>query len=286
MTWGQIRQILADEFPGLSVEQLNSAVEQGYQHILRSRTWPLLRKTTTFLTAAIENDGTVAATHASTGITGTGTSFTTAMAGRRIRIVEGQGYYTIQSVNELAQTLILDRGYEGDTTAASSYQIWVDLYTVAADCRMVESITNPRVGQEPIERFDEPYLEALISGWPEGETTHWAPSTDQRQVRIWPVPTESSGLIAQYQPTVTGFTGTNTGDSPLAWVTDEVILEAARGKIVLLAPYRDLKAAQMSAVLLAGLMKNLGEQEARREPTQQMRMASRFTRHRHARWLQ
>jgi hypothetical protein len=71
--------------------------------------------------------GTIALTNASTTVTGTGTTFTSAMAGRWLTVTDttkpGQGYwYRITTYNN-ATSLTLENGWEGTTNSGMSYKI-------------------------------------------------------------------------------------------------------------------------------------------------------------------
>lgn len=89
-----------------------------------------------FSTTAPHTTGTVAVTNASTTVTGTDTVWTSAMAGRRIRINGGEEYL-IGSVDTGAQTLTLTIAYKGTTDTAGTYTIYEPNYTLASDCEKV-----------------------------------------------------------------------------------------------------------------------------------------------------
>jgi hypothetical protein len=89
--------------------------------------------------------GTVAVSNGSATVTGTGTTFTSAMTGRQIVIddADGQVYYTVTYVS--GTSLTLDRVYGGATDTSSTYSIgeyYVEFPSDLAVLRTVRDIDN------------------------------------------------------------------------------------------------------------------------------------------------
>lgn len=76
----------------------------------------------------IYNTGTATFTVDSRSVTGSGTSWTSDMKGRKILGPDG-AYYKIASVTN-STTLILSQPFQGSTTSGSTYQIWKDEYVL------------------------------------------------------------------------------------------------------------------------------------------------------------
>jgi len=81
----------------------------------QDRTW--------YLVDAVYDEGTVAVTNGSPTVTGTGTHFTSVMAGRYFYLRGGDKHYLIDSVNVEAQTLTLSANYGGVTASGKAYMV-------------------------------------------------------------------------------------------------------------------------------------------------------------------
>lgn len=89
--------------------------------------------------------GTVTIAQGATAITGTGTTWTAAMTGRKIRIGTNEDYtFTYLS----GTTGTISPAYAGTTVTAATYTIYQDTYSLASDCDSVIDVvdlTNKRV---------------------------------------------------------------------------------------------------------------------------------------------
>src|SRR3990167_3310736 len=85
-----------------------------------------------FTTVAPYETGTVTATAESTTITGSGTTFTAAMVGRKIRIGSDQAYYRIKTFTSTTE-VILEAPYGGTTVSGETYSIYKDEYRLSPD---------------------------------------------------------------------------------------------------------------------------------------------------------
>ena len=97
-------------------------INNAFRRVAERRAWTWLQKRGQFLTATVYDTGTVAVTHNSTAVVGTGTTFTAAMAGRQFKIA-GSPIYTIATFTN-GTNLVLDDEYGGDTDATAEYQIY------------------------------------------------------------------------------------------------------------------------------------------------------------------
>lgn len=86
-----------------------------------------------FTTVAPYETGTVAMTNNSKTVTGTGTVWTSAMVGRKIRFNGENAYYRIASVASNT-SLTLEVVYQGTTDTDATYSIYKDEYKLPADC--------------------------------------------------------------------------------------------------------------------------------------------------------
>ncbi|MDI6732322.1 MAG: hypothetical protein QME16_00115 [Planctomycetota bacterium] len=104
-------------------------------------------------TIAPYETGTVTATNASKTITGSGTTFTAAMVGRKIRMGSENAYYRISAFVSTTE-VTLEAAYQGTTEAGKTFSIYKDEYRLPADCdvyKVMRQIENgiALVGIEP-----------------------------------------------------------------------------------------------------------------------------------------
>ena len=83
-------------------------------------------------TIAIYETGTVSVTNGSKTVTGSGTTFTSAMAGRKIRIKNENAYYRISAFVSTTE-ITLENNYQGSTDSALTYKIYKDEFRLNAD---------------------------------------------------------------------------------------------------------------------------------------------------------
>ncbi len=115
------------------------------QELIRSgKSWTFDFGTGTIDTVAVFDTGTVAVTLGSTTATGTGTTFTSAMEGRKIRI--NRIPYLIATRNSDTE-ILLSANYPADTDTGLSFSVYQDEYALASDVVQVIrlwDITNRR----------------------------------------------------------------------------------------------------------------------------------------------
>lgn len=145
-------------------ETLKSHLLRGfnlyYKDFNNRHPWPWREKTTVIQVVPNYISGTVALTQGSRNVTGSGTSFTTAMEGRFLKLDSDSELYEILSVTN-GTTLILKTPYL-KAASSGSYLIWKKYYDLDPDV---------------------PYLaELLISQWP--FTTDPIPKKDFNNVYL------------------------------------------------------------------------------------------------------
>ena len=84
-------------------------------------------------TVAPYETGTVTVASASKTVTGSGTTFTSAMVGRKIRIGTENAYYRISAFVSTTE-ITLEVAYQGSLTSANTYSIYKDEYRLPANC--------------------------------------------------------------------------------------------------------------------------------------------------------
>ena len=122
-TFGQVWQRVLLYAPGTPVPLVQQAVKNAYNRALSMHSWSELLQDGEKVIATEYSTGTVAVTNGSTTVTGSGTTFTSAMTGRQIIFddADGQPYYTVTYVS--ATSLTLDRAYGGADDSSTTYSI-------------------------------------------------------------------------------------------------------------------------------------------------------------------
>lgn len=256
MTWGEMRALLKQQSPDASLERLSAALNEAFEDILGRQPWRRLRGSQTVQTVAKYITGTVAANNGSQTVTGTGTAWTSAMTGRKIRIGSDTQFYTLTYVS--ATELSLDREYEGTTATGLAYRIFQNVVTLGEDVAAVREVNYPnlrQLGDATVSEFDgrDPARATY------GDPLFWAPHyrTDPNNppsveaIELWPSPEEVKPLVIQYRRVITGFDGTNTSDTPPAWVSAGAIRGLAEFEL-----FKDETALAHAERLILGMVQN------------------------------
>lgn len=117
------------------VTSQDTLIKQGIQMGLDRLTdadLPYLMTDGFITTVAPYETGTVTATNDSKTITGSGTTFTSAMVGRKFRVSGDNAYYRIAAYVS-ATEITLEVVYQGTTASGSTYSIFKDEYRLPAD---------------------------------------------------------------------------------------------------------------------------------------------------------
>ena len=281
-TWGELREELVMEFPGIDLSLLANWLTRGYEEILDSLQWVLLEGDSILQTTAPYTTGTVALTLGSNAVTGTGTTFTSGMTGRRFW-AGGEAVYTFTQTSATGGTL--DRPWEGATNATAGYSIFQARYQLGLAVKNLSAVQNPQLGAD-LKRLTSGEMARMQLAYQTGQPMYWAPAADTdettppvyHQIDLYPVPNSSVGLPFQYVLSPYGFDGSNTSSSPLPWVSTNAIVAHARARCLRsLGKFAEAQAELMS--YRAGLQQMI-LMETQRRPPDRIQMASRFTRHR------
>jgi hypothetical protein len=92
-TYGQIRLVVEQRYPGVSSDLRDHYIKERYRTILDELDWRGIQKQAILSTTAEYAEGTVALTNGSTTVTGTDTTFTSAMTGREFRVSGRDEFY-------------------------------------------------------------------------------------------------------------------------------------------------------------------------------------------------
>lgn len=297
MTWGQLRLTLQTGAPGVSFDLVDSYLNERYEQVLESTDWTGLKAHATIQTQAAYQSvlDTVTLTVGSATVVGVGTTWTSAITGKRFYRPGDTVIYVATYVS--ATSLTLDRIYEGNGTettavvyAGSAYVFMQHIYALPADCRSVVTVLDPISGL-PMKSFTADGLDACTGQRTlVGDSRAWAEYDDStetsppvlHQIEFYPPPLRSRGFPLEYLRAALGFDGGNTSGSPLPFVSSSVLLAGVRSDI-----QKYLKDYPGAMVYKADFERELSrlllDEHARRRVATTLKMASRFTRHRLAR---
>jgi hypothetical protein len=211
------------------------------------------------------------------------------MTGRKFRVDGRKEWYTF--TRTAATTGTLDRVYEGDSDSELPYHIFQNVYELPAGCSFIQVLNNIRTGLPLHIKTRRELDDISASRLSYGEPTLFMPSSDTpeasppvlHRVELYPIPQFAAGYPYTYQSIPTDFTGQNTGDSPLPWVSDDAI--AAFAKASILRHQKDGTGAQEEERQGMLFLSQISGNENDRVGPVQIRMQSRFTRHRARRWM-
>lgn len=204
MTYGALRLRLSKLCPGTDIEVVDGWIQDRYTEILDSLPWKRQETETIFQVPASYATGTLAATQSSNAITGTGTTWTSAMNGRRIRVNNTSEYYTFTYVS--GTTATLDRVFESPTATGLAYRIDQAIFLLPATARIVRQVHPLHNRNQPLELVTPGEMNRITAsrnwyGTPKYAAPTWDSATDppQLQLELFPapsVPDSSSSLLS------------------------------------------------------------------------------------------
>jgi len=110
------------------------SINIAYKDLQGRYRWHWLEREARFQTTDIYETGTVAVTKDSRTVTGTGTSWTSAMVGRYFNCSANEDWYKIIAVASTT-SLTLDKPYLEETLTGQSYYIWQKYYQLNTDVK-------------------------------------------------------------------------------------------------------------------------------------------------------
>lgn len=155
------------------------------------RPWPERKKESVITTVAEYTTGTVTVTNGFATVTGSGTAFTSAMAGRKFALSLSGPWYRITSRDSDTQ-LTLARVYQETTASGSTYTVFQDEYDLASDVDVSSALTILYGTDNALTLSTQADLDNRLVPGARGRPTHYAmvvPTTaGTRRVRFFPVP--------------------------------------------------------------------------------------------------
>lgn len=288
-TYGDIRLRFTKQFPGIDDDLRDGWIVDRYTAILDRLDWERRQVEAWLQTTAEYETGTVAVTNGSTAVTGTGTVWTAAMTGRRIRIAGDDEWYTFTRTGNTTGTL--ERNYEGTTDADATYSIFQNVYTLPAACKILDEIRSFQLDL-PLEKVSLTKLNEIDPsrnsyGDPEKFALWMEDTSDPPQMRVelWPIPEDSHGLPYLYTAEAPTLTGTST--TILPWVRPAALIEGISADACMLLAQKEpayLAIADRHELRFEARVLDMIRTESRSRGAEQLGMADRFVRHRQRRW--
>lgn len=145
-TFGQLWRSLLMYNPDIPAPLAQRWVNNAYRRVIDARTWTGLMCKGVLNVPAAYATGSVTVTNGSTAVTGNGTAWTTSMVGQQFRTGFMNPVFTITSVNQSAQTLVLDLPYGNPTQSNMGYMILTMIVSLGAMVKSVLWMVNQQMG--------------------------------------------------------------------------------------------------------------------------------------------
>jgi len=205
--YGTIKTDVLEQI-GIDDSDVEDVVEQALndilQEICQAYNFSWLYGDSSFITVAPYSTGTVTATEGSATITGSGTTFTSSMVGRKIYLENAT--YTIATYVD-ATGITLSTNYAGGGGAGLTYKIYQDEYSLASDVEDVLSMrqeNNPyKIQKRGIEFLDRYYPLRNAYGYPSLYSVTGYDSSGYMKVSVYPIPNQARNIYYRYKKRVT-----------------------------------------------------------------------------------
>lgn len=293
-TWGQIRLLLQQSFPGASLDAIDEKINSRYTLILSMLEWKGLEKSGMIETATAISAGTITVTQGSTAVSGTDTGWSSAITGMQLLVDGSSPLYTVTYVD--ATHLTLDRPFEGESAEASGYFLVQSIYSLPGDCRTLRVVQNPVDGKELTEMTELEFAQLIGFAEIKGvAATRFIPKPDlvdpatglvtAQQIMLYPLPTCARGYPIVYEQKAAGFDGTNTSEGPLDFVSDAALLAGSKADLELEKETPNMARVTGFEAAFQKQFTGMLHVESRKRPPRALRMDPAYTRHRAARIL-
>jgi len=132
MTVTDLLQAIQAEVDGREVVDFYRTLNQEMRGLARKRPWRAYQSEYEFDTTETYSTGTVSVTDGSTTVEGSGTTWTSAMEGRKLRVAGYEMAFEIDSVTD-GDTLELTSAWPYDDESDKTYSIYEDEYDLPSD---------------------------------------------------------------------------------------------------------------------------------------------------------
>jgi len=164
-------QLNEDITDSTALANLKRWINMGYKDFWDESDWSWKQKTGYFQTVDVYNTGTVSVTNGNKTVTGTGTTWTSAMVGRFFRVEGTEDWYEIIAVGSTT-SLTLRQNYLQATASSKDYKIYKKYYYLHPD---VDELIDIYVDPYPRKLTMIPAREApnVFYGWQAGDPTKY-----------------------------------------------------------------------------------------------------------------
>ncbi len=266
---------------GIDSEVLLGYVNDRIEEICRLTEWQRLKKASTIQTVDEYVTGTIDLAVGASAGTGTGTTFTAAMTGRRIRPANLLEYYIFTRVSNTSFTI--DRPFENDDDLDdAAFTIFQPIYALPSDLREVTSLRNPTLGIE-LQEVDRNYINRNAASRINIESPRlYAPYPDSSdglpQIELYPAPSEAVGLPLEYIAQAPFFTIDDTDELIPDWISIPCLRAGVEAELCKL--HHDYQGKQVAEMDFMRLLGGVTGENARSKPATETNMANRYTEHR------
>jgi len=289
--WGQLRMQIQQSVPGLTLDKTDEFLTTRYARVLDHMRWFWLEQTAYVETIAPyrSTTDTVAVTQGSNAIVGTGTNWTSGFNGFKFQAEADGAFYVFTFVDATHATL--DRVYEDSTESGLGYSLFKNVYPLPSDCKRVLEVESADDGF-PLDELTEMEMGNSVGFRDEiGSPAVYAitPSPESLdggttwQIEFFPIPGYAKGYPVRYERSGNAFTGSNTGSSPLPFVSDGVLLSGARADAW--ADAQNPNQAKLYEMKFLDELATMTRAARRQMGAAKLKPARRYTRHRIRRLL-
>jgi len=283
-TLGAFRLRVSKTPVGASVDPdvLNGEINDCVERICRAFPWTRLKQQSVLQTVAEYTTGTVDIALGATSGTGTGTTFTTAMTGRFIRLSNLLPPYIFTFVSTTSFTI--DRPFEGATLDDAGFKIYQSIFELPATLESISSLRNLTFGYDLNPETREWLDRNAAARYAYGQPAMYVPAEDSaaglQQIELYPAPIVSQGLGMDWrtQPPLFDLENLDTDDTFPDWFSMPAVMAGVLASLYRLQGEQAL--AQMEEARFLMLVREMQSEDARRMPPQTMRQADRYVMHR------
>lgn len=278
-TFGELRSDLL-KLPhgaGTDLDLLTRFINNLIERICRETDYLRLDKQSTLLTVAQYTTGTVSIANGATAGTGTGTAFTAAMTGRRIRIANLRPWYTFTYVS--ATSFTIDRAYEGQDNAVDvAFTMWQPLYSLPIGLVQLYSIENLTLNYD-LDPQDREFVDNQDAARYQMRSPElFIPAQDDsnglQQVELWPGPVFAEGMSTNYRSGQPVFGVNDTSVAIPDWISVPALFEGAQASLYKLQG--DTASANAQEMIFKKLVDDMRGEDARRRPPAVLQPDQRF----------
>lgn len=170
------------------------ALNWGARRVWNARFWHERRGVTQVYTALPYSTGTVTLTNLSTTVTGSGTTWTSAMTGRKIARSLQDPPYRFTYVGATSGTIAPSTGYAEATASGAGYVIYQDEYDIATDvqdiyeCQLFRQEMGGKMDKVSESALDGGRFIHGVSGYPVAFSQTGEQTVGTKRLRVYPIP--------------------------------------------------------------------------------------------------